>query len=137
MGFFFEARRLYVASRKCVLFFARIGDEKIRCYVQQNALIEPARGLREESDVFQRCLLAFDQHRRAIESAAERLIEAKRFDSDGSVTISKAALTLEAEPPLVALSTRNKKSVAARESQQPRQARGPKMAIARNARKRA
>ena len=60
----FEARRLYVAPRKSVLFFARSNDEKIRCYVQQDALIEPARGLREESGVFQRCLLAFDQHAR-------------------------------------------------------------------------
>jgi len=137
MEFFFEARRLYVAPRKSVLFFARIGDEKIRCYVQQNALIEPARGLREESDVFQRCLLAFDQHRRAIESAAKRLIEANRFDGDGGVTISRAALALEAEPPLVALGTGDKKPAAARKPQQSRQAKGHKVEIARNARKRA
>ena len=137
MEFFFEARRLYVATRKSVLFFARVGDEKIRCYVQQNALIEPARGLREEADVFQRCLLAFDQHRRAIELAAKRLIEAKRFDGDGGVTISRAALALEAEPPLVALGIRDKESVAAQKPQQPRQPKGQKMEIARNARKRA
>ena len=91
----FEARRLYVAPRKSVLFFARSNDEKIRCYVQQDALIEPARGLREESGVFQRCLLAFDQHRRTVESAAKRLIEAKKFDADGGVTISRAALALD------------------------------------------
>jgi hypothetical protein len=137
MEFFFEARRLYVATRKSVLFFARIGDEKIRCYVQQNALIEPARGLREEADVFQRCLLAFDQHRRAVESAAKRLIEAKRFDGDGGVTISRTALALEAEPPLVALGTRDKKSVAARKPQQGRQPEGQQMKTGHNARKRA
>ena len=137
MELFFEARRLYVATRKSVLFFARIGDEKIRCYVQQNALIEPPRGLREEADVFQRCLLAFDQHRRAIESAAKRLIEAKRFDGDGGVTISRAALALEVEPPLVALGTRDKKSVAARKLRQPRQPQGRQIEIRRNARKRA
>jgi hypothetical protein len=84
MKILFEARRLYVAPRKSVLFFARSNDEKIRCYVQQDALIEPARGLREESDVFQRYLLVFDQHRHTVESAAKRLIEAKKFDADGA-----------------------------------------------------
>jgi len=135
MEVFFEARRLYVATRKSVLFFARIGEEKIRCYVQQNALIEPARGLREESDVFQRCLLAFDEHRRAIESAAKRLIAAKRFDGDGGVTISRTVLALGAEPPLVALGTRDKKPVAARKPS--RQTQGRQVEIGRNARKRA
>jgi Protein of unknown function (DUF1488) len=99
----FESRRLYVAPRKSVLFFARMGDEKIRCYVKQDALIEPARGLREDADVFQRCLLAFDEHRGAIESAAARLIKANELDPDGAVTISGTALALEKEPPLRAL----------------------------------
>lgn len=99
----FESRRLYVAPRRSILFFARVGTEKIRCYVNQDALIEPARSLREESDVFQRCLLAAEQHKAAIESAAERLIRAGQFDPDGAVTISRAALALEAEPPLAAL----------------------------------
>jgi hypothetical protein len=100
----FESRRLYVAPRRSVLFFAKRETEKIRCYVSQDALIEPPRSLREESDVFQRCLLAFEQHRPAIESAAERLIRAREFDADGAVTISTAALGLEVEPPLAALS---------------------------------
>jgi len=135
MELFFEPQRLYVATRKSVLFFARIGDEKIRCYVQQSALIEPARGLREESDVFQRCLLAFDQHRPAIESATRRLIEANRFDGDGGVTISRKVLALEAELPLVALGSRDKKSLAARKRS--RQPQGRQTEIGRNARKRA
>jgi hypothetical protein len=46
----FEARRLYVAPRKSVLFFARVGDQQVRCYVQPDALIEPARGLREDTE---------------------------------------------------------------------------------------
>ena len=103
MEIIFESGRLYVAPRKSVLFLARIADEKIRCYVTQDALIEPPRSLREESDVFQRCLLAFDQHRGAIESAAARLIEASKFDPDGAVTISRTVLALEMEPPLRAL----------------------------------
>ena len=69
----------------------------------QDALIEPPRSLREESDVFQRCLLAFEQHKDAIESAAERLIKADEFDADGAVTIPRDALALEAGHPLAAL----------------------------------
>jgi hypothetical protein len=99
----FEPRRLYVAPRKSVLFFARVGDERVRCYVQQDALIEPARGLREDADVYQRCLLAYDHHRDLIQAAARRLIEAKLGALDGVVVVSSAALALQMEAPLVAL----------------------------------
>ena len=108
----FESRRLYVAPRKSVLFFARMGDEKIRCYVKEDALIEPARGLREESDVFQRCLLAFDQHRGAIESAAARLMKANKLDPDGAVTISRTELVLQTEPPIAALGAGERRAAA-------------------------
>jgi hypothetical protein len=103
MQIVFEPRRFYVAPRKSVLFFARVGEERIRCYVRQEALVEPARGLREEADVFQRCLLAFDQHRTAIEATAARLLGAGLIDEDGAVTISTAALALETGAPLGAL----------------------------------
>lgn len=133
MKILFEARRLYVAPRKSVLFFARSNDEKIRCYVQQDALIEPARGLREESDVFQRYLLAFDQHRHTVESAAKRLIEAKKFDADGGVTISRAALALEAELPLVALGTSGKRSTTRPEPQARPRPETPDIGLGRDA----
>jgi hypothetical protein len=103
----FESRRFYVAPRKSVLFFARVGEDKVRCYVRQDALIEPPRGLREDADVFQRCLLAFDQHRSAIESAAARLLKSGELDQDGAVTISSTALALEMNPPLAALGGRH------------------------------
>ncbi len=103
MDIIFEARRLYVAPRKSVLFFAQVGDQRVRCYVREDALVEPARGLREEADVYQRCLLAFDQHRDAIQAAARRLLEANVLESDGAVVVSKTALALEAEPPIDAL----------------------------------
>ena len=127
MQIVFEQRRLYVAPRKSVLFFARINKEKIRCYVHEDALIEPARGLREEADVFQRCLLAFDQHRAAIESAVARVLTAGQFDEDGSVTISSNTLALEVDPPLAALTRRaaaqkdaqRKRSTGARLSPEP------------------
>lgn len=103
MNITFEARRLYVAPRKSVLFFANVGDQRVRCYVKEDALVEAARGLREEADMYQRLLLAFDQHRDAIHAAARRLLEAKVVESDGAVVVSKTALALEVEPPLVAL----------------------------------
>jgi hypothetical protein len=103
MQIVFESRRFYVAPRKSVLFFARVGEERIRCYVRQEALVEPARGLREEADVFQRCLLAFDAHRTTIEATAARLLGAGLVDEDGAVTISTTALALEAGAPLGAL----------------------------------
>jgi ATP-dependent helicase YprA (DUF1998 family) len=99
----FEDRRLYVAPRKSVLFFARVGDQRVRCYVREDALVEPARGLREDADLYQRCLLAFDQHRDAILAAARRLIAAGVAEGDGAVVVSRTALALEAEPPIDAL----------------------------------
>jgi len=103
----FESRRLYVAPRKSVLFFARIGDHRVRCYVEQAALIERARALREETDLFQRCLLAFDDHKDLIQAAARRLIAAKVDDLHRAVVVSSAALTLEAEVPHSALEAAN------------------------------
>jgi hypothetical protein len=101
----FENRRLYVAPRKSVLFFAQAGGRRLRCYIKQEVLIEPPRGLREDADLYQRCLLAFDQHRGPIQAAAKRLIEAGVVDLDGAVVVSRTALTLEAEPPLEALNS--------------------------------
>ena len=70
----FEARRFYVAPRKSVLFFARLGDQRVRCYVEQDALIEPERALREDADAYRCYLLAFDHHRDLIQATARRLI---------------------------------------------------------------
>ena len=95
MDITFETQRLYVAPRKSVLFFARVGDQRVRCYVEQDALIEPARALREEADVYQRCLLAFDHHMHLIQATARRLIEANVGGLDGVVVVSSAALALE------------------------------------------
>lgn len=99
----FEQRRIYVATRRSILFFARVGNEKIRCYLEQDALLAPARGLREEADLFQRCLIEFDRHRSAIESTAAHLIRTNGLDPDGAVTISRTKLALGTELPLGAL----------------------------------
>ena len=100
MNVTFEARRLYVAPRKSVLFFAKVGDQRVRCYVQQDALVESAGG--DEADLYQRCLLSFDQHRDAIQAAAMRLIDASVLTTGGAVIVSRTALTLEADLPVAA-----------------------------------
>ena len=71
MDIIFETPRLYVAPRKSVLFFARVGDQRVRCYIEQDALVEPARALREEADIYQRCLRAFDHHKHLIQADGE------------------------------------------------------------------
>jgi hypothetical protein len=100
MNVTFEVRRLYVGPRKSVLFFAKVGDQRVRCYVQQDALVELARG--DEADLYQRCLLSFDQHRDAIQAAAMRLIDASVLTAGGAVIVSRTALTLEADLPVAA-----------------------------------
>ncbi|MET0166374.1 MAG: DUF1488 domain-containing protein [Vicinamibacterales bacterium] len=103
MDITFENRRLYVAPRKSVLFFAIVGDQRVRCYVDQDVLIEPVRGLREEADIYQRCLLAFDHHKDLIQATTRRLIAAKGDQLDGELVVSSTALSLEVEIPLPAL----------------------------------
>ena len=103
MDIIFETRRLYVAPRRSVLFFARVGDHRVRCYVEQNALIEPARALREDADIYERCLLAFDHHKDLIQATARRLLAAKGDQLDDALVVSSNALALEAETPLPAL----------------------------------
>ena len=103
MNVTFETRRLYVAARKSALFFAKVGYQRIRCYVLQDALVDTVSGLRDEADLYQRCLLSFDQHRDAIQAAALRLIEASVLTADGAVIVSRTALALEASPSLSAL----------------------------------
>jgi hypothetical protein len=99
----FEARRLYVAARKSVLFFAKVGEQRVRCYVQQDALVESARG--KEADLYQCCLLSFDQHRDAIQAAAMRLIDVSVLTTGGAVIVSRAALLLEIDLPISASSS--------------------------------
>lgn len=102
MEIVFETRRLYVAPRRSVLFFAKVRDHRVRCYVAEDALIETPRALREESDLYQRCLLAFDRHKDSIQAVARRLLEAKGDDLDGALIVSGSALALASDvPPVV------------------------------------
>ena len=112
MEIIFETRRLYIAARKSVLFFAKVGDHRVRCYVEQDALIEPARGLREDADIYQRCLLAFDHHKDLIQATARRLLAAKGDQLDSALVVSRTALALAAEAPLPALEAAKSHAVA-------------------------
>ena len=105
MEIIFETRRLYVAARKSVLFFARVGDHRVRCYVQQDSLVEPACAPREDTDIHQRWLLAFDHHKDLIQATARRLLAAKGDQLDGALVVPSTALALEAKTPLPALET--------------------------------
>jgi Protein of unknown function (DUF1488) len=97
---------------KSVLFFARVGDHRVRCYVEQDSLIEPARALREDTDIYQRYLLAFDQHRDLIHAAARRLLETKGDQLDGALIVSSTALALEEKAPLSALEAAKSHAIA-------------------------
>ena len=66
--------------------------QRVRCYIHQDALIEPERALRDDGDVYQRFLLAFDRRKDLIQAAARRLIEAKIGELEGVVVVSSAAL---------------------------------------------
>ena len=102
----FEARRFYVAPRKSVLFFARLGDQRVRCYVEQHALIEPERALREDADAYRCSLLAFDHHRDLIQATARRLIADRGDRLDNALVLSRTSLALKAETVLAALEAR-------------------------------
>ena len=101
MDIIFETRRVYVAPRKSVLFFARVGNRRVRCYVRQDALGDPPQALREGVDVYQRCVLAFDHNKDLIQAAARRLIETQAgHDATDAVVVSSTALALETKIPL-------------------------------------
>ena len=95
MNVTFEQRRLYVAPRKSVLFFARVGDRRLRCYVQHAALLEPRSVPRDEPEAYKHYLSAYDRDKDLIQAAARRLIEANVLEPDGAVIVSSVAIALE------------------------------------------
>lgn len=88
----FEARRLYVAPRKSVLFFAVVGKRRLRCYVHEAALVEPASIPRDETEPYKHYLSAYDRGKDLIHAAARRLIEANIMERDAPVIVSSVAL---------------------------------------------
>jgi hypothetical protein len=56
MNLAFEARRVYVAPRKSVLFFAVIGEQRLRYYVHETVLLEGRDSARDETEAYKDCL---------------------------------------------------------------------------------
>jgi hypothetical protein len=92
----FENKRLYVAPRKSVLFFALVGERRLRCYVQHAALLEPRSAPRDQAESYKQYLSAYDRDKDLIQAAAKRLIEANMLEPDGAVIVSRLAIALEA-----------------------------------------
>lgn len=80
----FPQAQIYDNVGQVVVFSAHVSEEAIRCAISLEAL----------EDRFQANLMkplqAFISNRPAIEHIAERLIERRRFEADGSVLIRTA-----------------------------------------------
>ena len=95
MNVTFEQKRVYVAPRKSVLFFALIGERRLRCYVQHAALIEAQSAPRDEAEAYKHYLATYDRNKELIQAVARRLIEADVLEPDGAVIVSSVAIALE------------------------------------------
>jgi len=95
MNVTFEQKRLYVAPRKSVLFFAQVGERRLRCYVKHAVLLEPQSVPRDEAEAYRQYLSAYDRNRDLIQASAKRLIEANALEPDGAVIVSSVAIELE------------------------------------------
>jgi hypothetical protein len=95
MNVTFEARRAYVARRKSVLFFALLGERRLRCYVQEAALLKRQDSPRDVTEAYEHFLSVYDRDKDLIQAAARRLIEANLPERDGAVIVSSFELALE------------------------------------------
>src|SRR5262245_13325650 len=91
-GVEFEQGRLYVDLRQSVLFFARVGELRLRCYVTRDVLVGHFGARPEVANAYKYCLRAYDRNVELIHAAAERLISAKHYASDGAVIVGPAAI---------------------------------------------
>jgi hypothetical protein len=83
----FEYGRLYVEPRESVLFFARRGEERIRCYVTKSALVKRFRARDDADNAYKYCLCAYDRNSAAIQAAAKRVLEEDRLTADRTVVL--------------------------------------------------
>jgi hypothetical protein len=84
----FEYGRLYVEPRESVLFFARRGEERIRCYVTKSALVKRFRAKDDAANAYKYCLCAYDRNSAEIQATARRLLEENRLAADRTVVVS-------------------------------------------------
>jgi Protein of unknown function (DUF1488) len=91
-GVEFEQGRLYVEARQSVLFFARIGEQRLRCYVTRDALAQHFGAQSETANAYKYCLRAYDRNAELIHEVARQLIAAKRYAPDGAVIVIPEAI---------------------------------------------
>jgi hypothetical protein len=84
----FEDGRLYVEPRKSVLFFARVGEARIRCYVDRATLVEHFGAKDDAENAYKFCVCAYDRNREPIQELATRLIDEAGFAADAEVLIT-------------------------------------------------
>jgi hypothetical protein len=77
----------YEPHRRKIVWFTAVRDEKsIQCGVTIDALIDHFGAFQDDP------LAAFRKHRQEIWSAADRLIQLRRFENDGTMVIRSADL---------------------------------------------
>jgi len=84
----FEDGRLYVEPRESVLFFARVGDARIWCYVDRATLVEHFGAKDDAENAYKFCVCAYDRNREPIQELATRLIDEAGLTTDGEVLIT-------------------------------------------------
>lgn len=92
VGVEFEQGRLYVEPRQSVLFFARVGEQRLRCYVTRDALVQHCGARADAANAYKYCLRAYDRNAELIHEVARRLIAAKGYAADGAVVVVAAAI---------------------------------------------
>jgi len=88
----FEDGRLYVEPRESVLFFARVGEARIRCYVDRATLVEHFGAKDDAENAYKFCVCAYDRNREPIQELATRLIDEVGFAADGEVLITPSVV---------------------------------------------
>jgi hypothetical protein len=84
----FEDGRLYVEPRESVLFFARVGDARVRCYVDRATLVEHFGAKDDAVNAYKFCVCAYDRNREPIQEIATRLLGEVELAADGEVLIT-------------------------------------------------
>lgn len=88
----FDDERHYVMPRESVLFFARAGGRRLRCYVERAALLAHFGAPADAHEVVRHCLRLYDANRFRIQTAARRLIADRALAPEGDVIVSGAAI---------------------------------------------
>jgi hypothetical protein len=88
----FEDGRLYVEPRASVLFFARVGEARIRCFVDRATLVTHFGAKDDAENAYKFCVCAYDRHREPIQELATRLIDEAGCAGDDEVLITPSVV---------------------------------------------